>query len=187
MSSLFDGLRRYRFLLFILLIASFYLVGQWTDLFAGWNTQTVHTWLEQAGPWSVPLFVVVVTIGELVSIPGMIFVGASVLAYGQMLGFVIILGAAVLSSCVSFVIARRIGGTVLADPKSKLMKRLLIPINRRPVTTVSALRALFWMATTLSYALAVTKISFRDYVVGTTIGLIPPILAATFLFDWLLV
>ncbi|MCB9621848.1 MAG: DedA family protein, partial [Sandaracinus sp.] len=56
--------------------------------------------------------------------------------------------------------------------------------ERRPVRVVALLRLILWMAPPLNYALAMSAVRFRDYVVGSALGLILPIAAAALFFDW---
>ena len=141
---------------------------------------------EEAGPLGWLVYICVFTLGELVQVPGFIFVGAASLAYGKVLGFFLAFFAAVISVCVSFAVVRTVGGKALAEFDNKLMKRMLARLDERPVMTVVSLRLVFWIAPPLNYALGLSNIGFRDYLIASAIGLIPPILGMTIFFDWLL-
>ena len=84
-----------------------------------------------------------------------------------------------------FFIVRGIAGRALADMKSALLQRILAQVDRRPVSATIVLRLIFWMAPQLNYGLALTRIRYRDYLVGSAIGLAPPVLGIVVFFEWL--
>jgi len=47
------------------------------------------------------------------------------------------------------------------------------------------LRLVFWLAPPVNYALALSKVRLRDFILGSVLGLLVPIGIATFFFDWL--
>jgi uncharacterized membrane protein YdjX (TVP38/TMEM64 family) len=49
---------------------------------------------------------------------------------------------------------------------------------------VAILRLILWMAPPLNYALAMSAVRFRDYVIGSALGLLIPIALASLFFDW---
>jgi len=61
--------------------------------------------------------------------------------------------------------------------------RLLGRLDAHPVSSVALLRTLFQTAPALNYALAMSGIEFRRYLVGTLIGLPLPIALYCVFFD----
>lgn len=169
-----------------LLFAALWVGGRQSGLLERIDIDSVRAWVEGAGAWGVVLFVAAFAAGELLHVPGMIFVAAGILAWGKVAGFGVALVAAVISISVSFVVVRRIGGTAFAGIDRPIVKRLLARLESRPISTVFVLRVFLWLAPALNYALALTTIRFRDYLVGSALGLVPPILAVTLLFEWVL-
>ena len=53
----------------------------------------------------------------------------------------------------------------------------------RPLRTVVLLRIVLWMSPQLNYALALTGISFRNYLLGSAFGLIWPIVIMALFFE----
>ncbi len=175
--------QRWRLVAVVALFAALWLVGDATGVIDRFDQDEVRRMVADAGPWGILLFVAVFTAGELLHVPGMVFIAAAILAWGQLTGFFVALGAAVVSVSVSFVVVRAIGGKALARIERPLMKKLLARLHARPVLTIVTLRAVFWLSPPLNYALAMTDLRFRDYLVGSAIGLVIPILGAAFLFD----
>ena len=121
--------------------------------------------------------------GELVHIPGMIFVAAGILAWGQLGGFFVSLLGAVVSVSVSFWVVRALGGKALDRIDKPFMRKMLGRLHARPILTIFILRAIFWVAPPLNYALALSSVRFRDYLVGSTAGLVIPVGLAALVFD----
>lgn len=177
----------YRLLLLAAILAGLYAAAKATGVTDRLDAAAVRELVESAGPLGVVVFVVAFTLGELVQVPGMIFVGAAVLAYGRGTGFLISLLAAVISVSVSFAIVRGVGGRALEAVERPFIRKMLARLDQRPITTVIVLRTVLWIAPPLNYALALSGIRFRDYLVGSALGLALPILVASFSFEALVV
>ena len=76
---------------------------------------------------------------------------------------------------VSFVVVRTIGGKPLGAIRSSLAPRILSHLEGHPVRTIFLFRLLLWMAPQLNYALPLSSVRFRSYLLGTTLGLLAPI------------
>lgn len=150
------------------------------------DAEKIQSAVHAAGPWGVLLYVVVFAVGELIHIPGLVFVAAGILAYGGHTGFFVGLLGAVCSVTLSFVLVRAIGGKVLSEIERPFVKKMMAHLDERPVKTVLVLRSILWLAPVLNYGLAMSSIRFRDYLVGSALGLVAPVLAAAFLFEWIL-
>lgn len=154
----------------------------------------VLEWLKHAlvemGAFGILLFVAAFIVGELIHIPGLVFVAAAVYAYGTVTGGLVGYVGAVLSVSVSFWIVRLVGGQSLGELKFKIVQRLLARLDERPILIVLVLRLILWMAPPLNYLLAMSTVRFRDYFIGSAVGLIAPVgLASVFIdmiVEWLL-
>jgi len=138
------------------------------------------------GPLGVVVFVALFVVGELAHVPGWVFIGASILAYGRVTGGIVGYLGALAAVAVAFVVVRGIGGQALSAIRRPFFVRVLAQVDRRPIATVTVLRILLIMTPALTYALALTRIRFRDYMLGSAIGLVIPITLMSLLFDWLL-
>src|SRR6516162_4486823 len=175
----------YRLLLLLLI-----LVGLWLTAWAtGGNRlsdpERIRALLEAAGVWSVPVFVVAFSVGQLLRIPGPIFVGIAILAYGRAIGTLAAVLGAMVSVTVSFIIVRTIAGQPLAYVQRPILRRLLSQIDKHPVALVAILRLIFQTAPPLNYALAMTRVRLRDHLIGSALGLPLPIAAVALGFDLL--
>jgi len=170
----------------VALFAGLWVIGKATGLLEGWDQERIRTMVEASGALGVLAFIAAFSVGELLHVPGMVFVAAAIVLWGALWGFAISFGAALVSVLVSFFLVRAVGGKALAEMERPLVKRLLSRLDRRPIQTVALLRLVLWLAPALNYALAMTNVRPRDYLVGSALGLFLPIAAGSAVFAWLL-
>lgn len=133
----------------------------------------------------VLVFVLIFVLGNLVQIPGWIFLAAAVLALGRTWGGVVTYIAAVVACSVTFFTIRWLGGDALRRLDGPLATRLLGRLDAHPVRSVALLRMLFQTLPALNYALAMAGVRFRHYLAGTLLGLPLPIAVYCLFFDYL--
>lgn len=143
----------------------------------------VRAMTEHAGVWGAALFTAVFCFGELIQIPGMLFVAAAILVYGRIWGGALAWVAGVVAMSVSFVVVRAVGGRALTLVQRPIMKRLLAGLEARPVRSVFVLRILFQLSPAVSYVLALSPIRYLDYLVGSALGLVLPVLAVALFLE----
>jgi len=131
------------------------------------------------------IFVAVFSLGNLVHIPGWIFLASAVLALGAFWGGVVTYIAAVISCGVTFFSIRFLGGDALREMKNKTAMRIFRQLDARPVASVALLRVFFQTVPALNYTLALSGIRFRHYMIGTLLGLPLPITLYCVFFDTL--
>jgi uncharacterized membrane protein YdjX (TVP38/TMEM64 family) len=160
-------------------------IGHATGAAETLSRERIEAIVHQLGVFGFVAYVAIFALGELVHVPGMVFVAAAILVYGRALGFVAAFAGAMVSLSVSFWVVRLVGGQPLGEISRPWAQRMLAHLDRSPVATVAILRALLWLAPALNYALAMTRIRFRDYVIGSALGLVVPLAIASITFDWL--
>ena len=121
------------------------------------------------------IFVALFSAGNLIQIPGWVFLAAAVLTLGQLWGGIATYVAASVSCVVTFVLIRLLGGDALRSFDGPLARRIFARLDTHPVQSVALLRLLFQTVPALNYALAMSGIRLRNYVVGTLLGLPLPI------------
>lgn len=175
---------RLRLILLGLGLLGLLVLGRATGLSQAVDPEAIRSAVREAGPLGVLLFAAVFAAGEFIHIPGMVFVAAGILAYGELLGFFVSLLAAIGSVCFSFAVVRALGGKALTRIQRPFLRRMLAQLDSQPIRTVVVLRLLLWLAPALNYALALSSLRFRDYLIGSAFGLILPIACATLFFEW---
>ena len=131
------------------------------------------------------IFVLLFALGNLIQIPGWIFLAAAVLTLGKVWGGLATYIAACISCMVTFLAIRLVGGDALRQLKNKIAIRILGQLDAHPVKSVLFLRVLFQTAPALNYTLAMSGIKVRHYLAGTLLGLPLPIALYCVFFDYL--
>jgi len=135
--------------------------------------------------WGVTLFILLFCLGNLIHLPGLLFLVAAVLTLGRVAGGGVTYLAAITSCMVTFWSIRLLGGDALRRFDNKIATRLLGQLDARPIVSVALLRTLFQTAPTLNYTLALSGVRFRAYVIGTLLGLPLPITLYCLFFDYI--
>lgn len=174
---------RHRILLMSLIAGVVFVTAHATGLDRSLTPEHIRALLAGAGVFGVIVFVIVFSLGLLAQLPGLLFIAVAVLAYGRTMGALVALLGAVVAISVSFFIVRRFGGSALAEIESPFLRRILAQLDTRPLRSVILLRAVFGVAPFLNYALALSSLGFRDYIIGSIIGMAAPITLAAILLD----
>lgn len=131
------------------------------------------------------VFVLAFALGNLVQIPGWVFLAAAVLTLGQLWGGIVTYIAACVSAIATYFTIRFVGGDALRQLDSKLAAKLLSRLDAHPVRNIVLLRMVFQTVPALNYSLALSGVRFRDYLMGTLLGLPLPIALYCVFFDTL--
>jgi uncharacterized membrane protein YdjX (TVP38/TMEM64 family) len=172
--------------LMLVVIGALWLVAEKTGLRKNASAEKLHAFMQRAGAWGVVAYLGAFSLGTMIQVPGTIFLLAARIAYGPLVGGILAYVGAVTAVTVSFVFARTVGGRAFAEIKWKPVKKLMTHMGDRPVTTIAIVRLIVWMSPPLNYTLAMSTVRFRDYVVGSAIGLLPPVALVMVFSDWIL-
>lgn len=177
-------MRRYlRLVAVVLFLALLWAVFEWSGLRGHVTAAFLRERFEHDLFWGLVAYSGLFALGNLIQIPGMVFLAAAVLALGRLWGGLATYIAACLSCCVSFWVARWLGADALRELPGRLARRVLQRLDSHPVQSVAVLRLMFQTAPALNVALGLSGVRFRPYVAGTLIGLPLPILLLTLFFD----
>ncbi len=133
--------------------------------------------------WGIVLFCLAFSVGNLLYVPGWVFLAGAVFALGKEWGGVATFAAAVSSSVISYFLIRAVGGDALRGLNNKWADKIFAHLDDRPISSVAGLRLMFQTLPILNYALALANIRFRHYLVGTLLGLPIPIFLYCYFFE----
>ena len=167
----------------VLLLATCFVVAEATDLRHRVTFQSIREHVIAAGPGGVLIFVGAFLAGELLHLPGMLFFATGVVIWGRLWGGLLGGSTAVLSVAVTFLLVRLVGGQPLAKPTRPFMVRVLSRLETHPVATVAVLRMIFFLTPTVTYALALSPIRFGQMMLGSMLGLLPPLTVVALLSE----
>jgi uncharacterized membrane protein YdjX (TVP38/TMEM64 family) len=131
------------------------------------------------------IFILVFALGNLIQIPGWVFLAAAVLELGRTWGGLATYIAASLSCVISFLLIRFVGGDALRQLNNRIATKILMQLDAHPVKSIVLLRVFFQTLPALNYALAMSGVRFRNYLLGTVLGLPLPIALYCIFFDYL--
>lgn len=167
------------------LLALLLLVFQLTGLRQQLSLELLHNAFLSHPLGGTLLFVLLFALGNLVQVPGWIFLAAAVLALGRLWGGTVTYLAASVSCLATFWLIRLLGGNALAELKSPLAQRLIAGLHARPVASIALLRLVFQTLPAVNVALALSGVRLRHYLLGTLLGLPLPIALYCLFFDYL--
>ena len=131
------------------------------------------------------IFVVLFALGNLIQLPGWLFLASAVLVLGPVWGGIVTYVAACVACALTFLLVRWLGGAALRRLSNPLAQRLLARLDAQPVRSVALLRILFQTLPALNYTLALSGLQFRQYALGTLLGLPVPIALYCLFFEQL--
>lgn len=175
--------RRWRLVALAVVIVATLVVARATGVHEALTLDGIRAKVTAAGAWGALGFLALFVVGELLHVPGLLFIGAALTVWGPVQGGALGAAGALLSLVTSFVVVRAIGGTALEDVRSGFLRRVLDGLERRPIATVALARAVLVLSPPVTYALALSGIRFRDYFIGSAIGLVLPLTLVVVLFD----
>lgn len=173
-----------RILLLVTVLAGIYGIGVYTGLAQQMTKENIQEAMASAGWWGYLIYLVAFCLGNLLHIPGLVFVTASVVVFGCVPGAVMALIGSLIASSMSFFIVRVIGGQALTAIEKPLIRKMLSRLDHRPISTIAYLRVFFIASPPLNYALALSEVRFRDYFIGSAMGLFIPIAIVSGLLAW---
>jgi len=168
-------MRHARLLFVLAFLAALWAIVYFSGIRDHFTLQFVHDTVASHPITGLLLFVALFSAGNLIQIPGWVFLAAAVLTLGQFWGGIATYLAANVSCVLTFVLIRLLGGNALRSFEGPLAKRIFARLDTHPVQSVALLRLLFQTVPALNYALAMSGIRLRSYVIGTLLGLPLPI------------
>ena len=149
------------------------------------NPEVIRHYIEGFGSWAIVVYVLLYTVNTLTLIPPIAFMSLSAGAlFGPVWGTVALTLGAFSGTTVTFIISRFFGGKLVdkfvkgkaADFNAKLSKRgfmVLLPIRLIGFPPYEF----------VNYASGLSKISYKDYIAATMLGMFPAIIIQVLLVD----
>lgn len=136
--------------------------------------QQLQIWIEQQGFLAPLIFTILYIVATVISLPGSVITLGGGLLFGAWWGTLINLVAATIGAWMAFLLARYLGGDFVQKRLKGKFKNLDEKIGENGFYTVLYLRLVpLFPFNFLNYGLGLTRISQRDYVLGSLIGMAP--------------
>jgi uncharacterized membrane protein YdjX (TVP38/TMEM64 family) len=172
-------------LIFSILVLVF-IVSKLTGLHDLFTIKQIQEYLNHHWFLSSGVFILIFTIGNIVQIPGWILLLTAILTYGEVYGGILTFISAVIACSIVFLGVNFIGKDSMKKINNKWASKLLSQLELNPVRSVILLRFVFQTAPPINYALGASNISFKNYFIGTILGLPIPISIYVLFFETLL-
>jgi phospholipase D1/2 len=144
------------------------------DAVLGWAEDFAGRW------WALPVILLSYTPASVVMFPRALITLASVVALGPWWGFWLAIGGNTLASALAYLAGRRFGRDTVRRLAGERLNRLCTAMRRRGLVAMTALRlvplAPFVVESVVAGAI---HIRFRDFALGTLIGMLPGSVATT--------
>jgi uncharacterized membrane protein YdjX (TVP38/TMEM64 family) len=136
----------------------------------------LRAWIDGLGAWGPLVFALIYVAATLALLPASVLTIAAGALFGAALGSAVVLIAATAGATLAFLVARRLGrgGVVrwLGDRPAFRRVDALTERHGAPVVLLTRLVPVVPF-NLLNYALGLTRVAFRSYVIWTAIGIIP--------------
>ncbi len=142
--------------------------------------EALSRFLEAAGFWAPMAFVLVYTAGICFFVPGTLLTALGAAIFGAYWGFVYVWIGAMAGASAAFWIGRTLGREFAATLIGDRLKKYDDAIERNGFATVLYLRLVYFPFTVMNFGMGLTKVRFRDYFLGTALGII----VGTFIFTF---
>lgn len=162
-----------------------------------WNLLPPADWLEprrvlaeldgvRGQPVAAALTIGAFVVGGLTMVPVMGLISVTALVFTPTFAFAYAIVGSLLSAAAGYGVGYLLGRRIVARLAGRRVNRVGRLIRRHGVTTVFLLRiAPVAPFTIINVASGAARIQFRDYAVGTVLGMLPGITAITVLGEWL--
>jgi len=135
--------------------------------------------VQSAGPLGPVVFVLIYTIGILL-LPATPFAIAGAVIFGKFHGMLYNLAADTLGASISFYLGRYFLHGVARGFLETRMPWLDRKVTEEGFSVIFYLRIFWFPFIVLNYAAGATRIRFRDYLLGTVLGMLPPVFLFTY-------
>jgi phosphatidylserine/phosphatidylglycerophosphate/cardiolipin synthase-like enzyme/uncharacterized membrane protein YdjX (TVP38/TMEM64 family) len=155
---------------------------QWTPLNDWLDVETLARWQAnlRATPFAPVLVTGIYVLGGLVMAPVTLLIVATALAFGSLTAFVYALLGSLASGMVTYGLGRWLSRDTVRRLTGHRLERLTQRLTRKGLITMVVLRLLPLAPFTLTNLVAgALRIRFRDFMLGTVLGMTPGILAIT--------
>ena len=145
------------------------------------DAASVEQWIRGAGAWGPVLYVALFVLLEPFGVPGFVFVVPGGLVWSWPVLFLLTWAGATGAGVVGFWFARTLGREWVESRLSERAHAYDHALAENGLRTVIMIRLLFFIAPWAHWLLGLSRVRFRDFLLGTTIGLAPMMA----LFTWL--
>jgi uncharacterized membrane protein YdjX (TVP38/TMEM64 family) len=167
--------------LLLAFVVSALLLVRYTPLRSLFTAESLRQIMDSVGVfWAPVLYMLLYAVGVCLFLPGTLLTGLGAAIFGAYWGFVYVWTGAMLGAGAAFFIGRFLGRDFAASLIGGKLKKYDDAIERNGFATVLYLRLIYFPFTPMNFGMGLTRVRFRDYMVGTGLG----IMVGTFIFTF---
>ena len=137
----------------------------------------IQAWLKSAGVWAPVIYIVLYVVATVLVLPSTALNLTGGAIFGFWLGTAWTSIAAIVAAIVSFTFTRTVGREAVAKRLAGRWQAMDAEVRRGGVFYMFAIRLIPIMPYGLvNFAAGLTSVSFKDYLLGTTLGTVPSVL-----------
>ncbi len=146
-------------------------------LLGGIESAQIRAWLSSVGIWSPIVYIALYVVATVLVLPSTVLNLTGGAIFGAVWGTLWTSLAAIIAAIVAFTFTRTVGRETIAKRLSGRWQAMDAEVRQGGLFYMFAIRLVPIMPYGLvNFAAGLTSISFKDYVLGTTIGTVPSVL-----------
>ena len=163
--------------IFLLTVVCIIATGVALYLLGGIETAQIQAWLKTSGIWAPIIYIALYVVATLLILPSTALNLTGGAIFGSWLGLVWTSIAAIIAAIVSFAFTRTVGRETVAKQLGRRWQVMDAEVRRGGLFYMFAIRLVPIMPYGLvNFAAGLTSVSFKDYILGTTLGTVPSVL-----------
>lgn len=146
-------------------------------LLGGIAPELMESWLKAAGIWSPVIYIVVYVIATILILPSTALNLTGGAIFGLWMGTLWTSLGAIIAAIAAFALARTVGYEVVSQRLAGRWQAIDAEVQQGAIFYMFAIRLMPILPYGLvNFAAGLTSISFKDYLIGTTLGTVPGIM-----------
>lgn len=170
-----------KFAILAALVLSGILVLRFTGLKEMVNLEEVGRLVRACGLWAPVVFIVVEAVAICLFVPASIMIVLGATLFGVSWGFFCGWIGALIGACLAFAVGRSLGRDFVSSIIGGKLEKYDNAIGNNGFVTVLYVRLLNCPFTPMNYGFSITRVRFKDYFLGTGLGVPVSIFVITFL------
>ena len=168
--------------LFLVVVLVVVLTVFYTDVSEYLSPERLRSYLALSGPYAPLIFISAFIGGFFLRIPGFIFIILAAVVFGKLSAIIYSFIAITVGASLTFFVARFFLRDTVSKMEIRGVRGLNEKITRRGFLTVFLLRLVFFLMPPVNWVLGVTGVKYRDYLLGTILGVSPGVILFSFVF-----
>lgn len=145
------------------------------------DVETARATLASWGTWAYVLYFVAFSLLEPLGVPALLFIIPASVIWGPWIALGLSLPGGVCAGILGFAFARYLARDWVASRLPARLRRFDDRLEKNAFAAVVLVRVAFFLFPPAHWLLGLSSVRFKPFVLGTAVGLVPGLLASTFL------